>query len=196
MILTDSTVIRTSAETIFRFFEEMENNYLYQGGTMSSHFESLLINLSAEDRQEIPTIPERFVRRALAGDWDGVAELYDQAAIQMPPDQPAVEGRAAIRHALSRTLGAEGGVRLEELSLSIREAEGIGDLVYVWAAYRLKLSLMVSGEEVSIEQRGPYVNILRRDEAGHWRIYRQIYNRDHPPGMDPASPESERLQED
>jgi hypothetical protein len=27
MILMDSTVIRTSAETIFRFFEEMESNY-------------------------------------------------------------------------------------------------------------------------------------------------------------------------
>jgi ketosteroid isomerase-like protein len=163
---------------------------------MSSHFESLLVGLSAEDRQEIPTIPERFVERALAGDWDGVAELYHRAAIQMPPDQPAVEGRAAIRHALSRTLGAEGGVSLEELSLSIREAEGFGDLVYVWAAYRLKMSVAVGGEEVSIEQHGPYVNILRQDEEGRWRIYRQIYNRDHPPGMHLASPQSERQQED
>lgn len=157
---------------------------------MSSHFESLLVGFSAEDRQEIPTIPERFVKRALEGDWDGVAELYHPDAIQMPPDQPAVEGRKAIRHALSRTLGAEGGVRLEDISLSIREAEGIGDLVYVWAAYHIKMSVTVGGEEVSIEQYGPYINILRRDEEGHWRIYRQVYNRDHPPHMPMLSPQS------
>lgn len=148
---------------------------------MSSYFESLLAGLSAEDRQEIPTIPERFVERALDGDWDGVAELYHPDAIQMPPDQPAVEGRDAIRHALSRTLGAEGGVKLEDFSLSIREAEAIGDLVYVRAAYHLKMSVTIDREEISIEQQGPYINILRRDEEGRWRIYRQIYNRDHPP---------------
>jgi ketosteroid isomerase-like protein len=148
---------------------------------MSSHFESLLVGLRAEDRQEIATIPERFVERALAADWDGVAELYHPAAIQMPPDQPAVEGREAIRHALSRTFGAEGGVRLEAFSVSVREAEGIADLVYVRAAYRLKMSVAVGDEAHTIEQHGPYINILRRDETGRWRIYRQIYSRDHPP---------------
>jgi ketosteroid isomerase-like protein len=150
---------------------------------MPSHFESLLGGLSTEDRQEIATIPERFVQRALDGDWDGVAELYHPAAIQMPPDQPAVEGREAIRHALCRTLGAEGGVRLEEFSVRVHEAEGIGDLVYVRAAYRLKLAVVAGDAQASIEQQGPYINILRRDESGHWRIYRQIYSRDHPPPM-------------
>lgn len=158
---------------------------------MSSYFESLLIGFSAKDRQEIPTIPERFVDRALEGDWDGVAELYHPDAIQMPPDQPAVEGREAIRHALSRTLGAEGGVRLEDLSLAIREAEGTGDFVYVWAEYRIKMSVTVGGEEVSIEQHGPYINILRRDEEGRWRIYRQVYNRYHPPRTPVPSAQSE-----
>jgi ketosteroid isomerase-like protein len=148
---------------------------------MTNHFESLLDFLEVEDRQEIAAIPERFVKRTLDGDWDGVAELYHPAAIQMPPDQPAVEGREAIRHALSRTLGAEAGVRLEDFSISIREAEGLGDLIFVRAAYRLKMSVTNGSDEVSIEQHGPYINILRRDEAGPWQIYRQIYGRDHPP---------------
>lgn len=150
---------------------------------MSNHFESLLAGLSAEDRQEIPTIPEKFVKQALDGDWDGVADLYHPDAVQMPPDQPAVEGREAIRDALSRTLGVEGGVKLEDFSVSIREAAGIGDLVYVRATYRMKISATVDGEEISVEQHGPYVNILRRDERGRWRIYRQIYGRDHPAPM-------------
>lgn len=150
---------------------------------MANHFESLLTDLNPADRKEIATIPERFVKRALDGDWQGVAELYHPAAIQMPPDQPAVEGREQIRRALSRTLGAEGGVRLEEFSVSIREAEGIGDVVYVRAAYQLKISVPFGDEERSIEQHGPYINILRQDEEGNWRIYRQIYSRDHPAPM-------------
>ncbi len=86
------------------------------------------------------------MKRALDGDWDGVAELYHPAAIQMPPDQPAVEGREAIRRALSRTLGAEGGVTLKGFSVCIQEAEGIADLVYVRAAYRLNMSVIVDDE--------------------------------------------------
>jgi uncharacterized protein (TIGR02246 family) len=150
---------------------------------MSNDFESLLADLDPEDRREIATIPQRFVKRALEGDWDGVAELYHPDAIQMPPDQPAVEGREAIRHALSRTLGAEGGVRLEDFSVRILEAAGGGELVFVRAAYHVKLSLQMGDEEVSVEEHGPYVNILRRDADRRWRIYRQIYGRDHPPLM-------------
>lgn len=150
---------------------------------MSNHFESLLIDLDPVDRQQIATIPEKFVKCVLDGDWDGVAALYHPAAIQMPPDEPPVEGREAIRHALSRTLGAEGGVRLGEFAVSIREAEGSGGLVWVRAAYRLAMSVTIGHEEVSIEQHGPYINILRRDEEGQWRIYRQIYGRDHAPPM-------------
>jgi uncharacterized protein (TIGR02246 family) len=150
---------------------------------MSKDFESLLADFDAEDRREIATIPDRFVKRALDGDWDGVAELYHPDAIQLPPDQPAVEGREAIRHALSRTFGAEGGVRLENFSVNVLEAAGGGELIFVRAAYHVKMSVQMGDQEISLEQRGPYVNILRRDAERHWRIYRQIYGRNHPPPM-------------
>ena len=150
---------------------------------MSSHFESLLSGLSADARKEIATVPERFVQRALDGDWDGVANLYHPAAIQMPPDQPAIEGHEAIGRAMSQTFGGESGVSLEDFSIHIREAEAIGELIYVRAAYRLKMTVTVGDETRNLEQHGPYINLLRRDNDGHWRIYRQIYGRDHPPSM-------------
>jgi ketosteroid isomerase-like protein len=116
--------------------------------------------------------PKDFVKRALDGDWDGVAELYHPAAIQMPPDQPAVEGREAIRRALSRTLGAEAGVTLKDFSVCIQEAEGIADLVYVRAAYRLNMSVIVDDEAHSVEQRGPYINILRLLDSRPPRLHK------------------------
>lgn len=155
---------------------------------MPREFETLLVDLSPDDRREIATIPERFVKRALEGDWDGVAKLYHPDAIQLPPDQPPVVGRAAIRDALSHTFGDAGGVRLEDFSVSIQEAEASGELVYVRAAYFMKLRVRIGDEELSLEQRGPYVNLLRRDEDGRWCIYRQIYGRDHPPPMLGARP--------
>ena len=102
----------------------------------------------------------------------------------MPPDEPPVKGREGIRQALAQILGSEGGVTLEDFCVNILETEGIGELVYVRANYQIETSRTVEGDEVRDRQQGHYVNILRRDEGSHWRIYRQIYNRDHPPGAD------------
>ena len=112
-------------------------------------------------------------------------------AIQMPPDQPEVKGREAIRDALSRTFGSEAGAKLEEFSVSVKEAEGIGSLIFVRAAYQLRMSLKTGQGDINLEQHGPYINILRKDEEGHWRIYRQIYSRNHPPPMLDSSDQSE-----
>lgn len=39
------------------------------------------------------------MEHALAGDWDAVAVLYHEDAIQVLPDTPPVQGRDAIRAA-------------------------------------------------------------------------------------------------
>jgi uncharacterized protein (TIGR02246 family) len=136
--------------------------------------------LTAEDRQEVGTIPAAFTEHVLAGDWDAVAELYHEDAIQMLPDVPPVEGRDDIRDALALMLGAEGGVRLTGFEVDILETEALGDLVYVRAEYRFEVARL-DDEDTFVEQSGPYVNILHRDADGAWRIWRQIVNREHPP---------------
>lgn len=137
--------------------------------------------LAEEDRQAIAQLPIMYVELALAEDWDGVANLYHEDAIQMPPDQAPVVGRDNIRQFLAQLLGSEGGVTLESFSVDVVELEGAGDLAYARATYQFEISTTVDGEELTVQQQGPYMNILRRDEAGDWRIYRQIINRDHPP---------------
>jgi len=136
--------------------------------------------LPADARAALERIPEAWVERALAADWEGIAELYHEDAVLMPIDAPAAEGRAGIRETFAHMLGRAGGVDLDHLSVEVLEVEGAGELVYVGAAYRLGGTMTVDGTETPFEQEGSYVNILRRDEAGTWRIYRQIINRDHP----------------
>lgn len=136
--------------------------------------------LAADVREEIATIPEVYVERALAGDWDGVSELYHQEAIQILPDAPPVEGRKQIRGALARMFGTEGGVRLTDFSVDIAETEVLGETVYVQATYRFDVERL-GDPGASVEQHGLYMNILRQDADGVWRIWRQFVNRAHPP---------------
>ncbi len=134
--------------------------------------------LPAGDCRPIATIPERYVQHALADDWAAVAQLYHPEALQLMPDAPSVEGRAAIRAALARQLGAEGGVRLTAFSIAIAEAELLGDTVHVRAHYRLAVAPL--GAARTVQQEGPHLNLLCRDRGGTWRIWRQLVGRPHP----------------
>lgn len=149
--------------------------------------------LPADECRQIATIPERYVNRALADDWTAVAQLYHPEALQILPDAPPVEGRAAIGAAIARQLGAEGGVRLTAFSVAIAEAELLGDTVYVRADYRLAVAPL--GAAGTGQQEGPYVNLLCRDEGGTWRIWRQIVGRAHPLSG-PATPRRESSRHD
>jgi ketosteroid isomerase-like protein len=130
--------------------------------------------------QEIATIPEVYVERALAGDWEAVSELYHEEAIQILPDAPPVEGREAIRAALAQMFGAEGGVELTDFSVDILESETLGETVYVRATYHFEVEPL-GGAADPVQQHGPYVNILRQDTQDTWLIWRQFVNRAHPP---------------
>ena len=147
--------------------------------------EAPVAGLSPEERRQIAAIPEEYVERALAGDWQGVADLYHPEAIQVLPDTPPAEGRDAIRDALAGLLGTEGGVRLTDFSVDLHETEVLGEAIFVQATYRFEVELLGRAEG-SLEQHGPYANLLRPDADGTWRIWRQFVGRAHPP-LGPAA---------
>jgi uncharacterized protein (TIGR02246 family) len=141
--------------------------------------EALGGQLTADERREIATIPKRYVEHALADDRGAVAILYHPEAIQMMPDAPAAQGRDAIRTALARQLGSEGGFRLVEFIVDITEAKLLGEITYVRAHYRLVVEPLGT-DEGCVRQEGPYVNLLRQDADGTWRIWHQFVGRAHP----------------
>jgi hypothetical protein len=51
--------------------------------------------IPADVRAALEHLPEAWVERARAADWQGVAELYHQDAVVMPIDAPTVSGRDA-----------------------------------------------------------------------------------------------------
>lgn len=143
------------------------------------------VELTGQDREAIDALADRYVELTLAGDFDGVAELFHEDGLRMPPDAPAEDGRDAIR----RGLEPEEGLTVADFSVDQEEVEGVGDRAYARGTYEITLAADVAngndgfGAQEEIEEEGKYLTILQRDEEEptRWTIYRHMTNRDHPP---------------
>jgi uncharacterized protein (TIGR02246 family) len=98
-------------------------------------------------------------------DAEGLAALYTRDAVFLPPNQPAVFGRDAIR-ATNQEFFATGDFKIDIEAL---ETVIDGELAYVAGRYRLWT------DDGSLVDRGKYIEIWRAVD-GQWLIHRDIYN--------------------
>jgi uncharacterized protein (TIGR02246 family) len=118
---------------------------------------------------EIAAVVEGLIAADNAGDLDRIASLYAEDAVLLPPDRPAVRGRAAIRE------GYRQGFEEFALQLALEsEQRGAGeDFAFDRGTTR--------GRYVWRDGRAPtpftdtYLMILRR-EAGEWRVAILMWN--------------------
>jgi uncharacterized protein (TIGR02246 family) len=137
--------------------------------------------LSQADRAAIRQGDENYAMLANARDFKGVAALYAEDATVLPPNQAAVQGRAAIQ----AYLGAPPPI--SNFQAQILEIEGRGDLAYARGTYSVTVT---PAGATPIEDRGKYVEIWRKQADGSWKCLRDIYNSDLPlPALEkPAAP--------
>ena len=126
--------------------------------------------LSEEDVAAITAVMEAGSEAEEAGDWAAVAALGTEDFVCMPPNDRIVEGRAAIQ-----AWAEESGFQFEEVSTSITEIDGRGDLAYFRATY----SLTFGGEEPFTDV-GKWIAILRKQPDGSWLYSAWIWNSDLP----------------
>ena len=98
-------------------------------------------------------------------DAEALAALYTEDAVVLPPNEPAIFGRDAIR-ATHQEMFAEGDFKIEIEAL---ETVIDGHLAYVAGRYRTWTG---GGDLVD---RGKYIEIWRAVD-GTWLIHRDIYN--------------------
>jgi ketosteroid isomerase-like protein len=137
--------------------------------------------LSEADRTAIRQGIENYSKMANAKDWKGAAALWAEDATRLPPNQAAIQGRAAIQAAL------EAFPPISNHQVQTLEIEGRGDLAYSRVNYSLTVT---PAGAVPIEDRGKYLGIWRKQADGSWKVLREIYNSDLPlpaPGK-PAAP--------
>jgi uncharacterized protein (TIGR02246 family) len=118
--------------------------------------------------------------RFAAGDADGVAALYADDALFMPPGAPAVSGRAAIRDFVASDIANLKGAGLGMKADEVTDGGMSGDLAWVTGTFSVTDA---SGAAVD---KGKYVTIYRK-AGGKWPIIRDTYNSDQPPPAPPAA---------
>jgi uncharacterized protein (TIGR02246 family) len=111
----------------------------------------------------------------LAGDADRwIAQWMDQG-VQMPPNMPPRVGRETIYEAISGFLSQ---YEYTDFVIDNEDVEVNGDLAVARGTYAATFEAKDGGEPVNIE--GKYMTILRQQEDGSWKIYRDIFNSNVP----------------
>jgi uncharacterized protein (TIGR02246 family) len=127
------------------------------------------------DRAAIQKVDSTFERVANDGVLDSVTALYAEDASLLPPNEPVVTGREAIRQHWGRVMDSY-SLRFDVVS---DELEGRGDLAYLRGHFTLTASPKAKGA-AAMSDRGKFVKVFRRHADGSWRFVIDIYNSDLP----------------
>jgi uncharacterized protein (TIGR02246 family) len=129
----------------------------------------------------IASVADAYVKASLAGDVKAMVALYTDDAIEMPPNQPAVRGRAAIEQYYVKEMAA---AKLTAFALTHLETVASGDIGYDVGTYTQTVTTKDGKAHAST---GKYTVIVKRSGAG-WKVAYAIYNGDQPPP--PPAPKS------
>ncbi len=127
--------------------------------------------LSEEDVAAIRDASQAFVRANLASDWTAGLAVLTEDAVWMPPNEPALEGRAAIQEWLTP-------FTVMDFELTALETEGHGGLAYRRGRY--SFTVTTEGTPEPITDTGKYVEIWRKQPDGSWLTDQVIWNSDQP----------------
>ncbi len=128
--------------------------------------------LSEADIAAIRAAVTSFAENALARRDSANAAQYAENAVFMAPNQPAVEGRAAIREWFKAF------PPLSAFSLTATEIDGRGDVAYERGSYTMTIA--AAGKTPAWEDHGKYLAVRRRQADGSWLMTADIFNSDVP----------------
>ena len=111
---------------------------------------------------------EAFNKAYAQRDAAGCVAVFVEDAIMMPPNQPMVRGRKALQEFFQGFMDKVGGTNSNHLM----EFGVEGDLAYQVATFA------ISNTKTPVQ--GKFVEILRRQEDGSWKVYVAIFNSDKP----------------
>jgi uncharacterized protein (TIGR02246 family) len=133
-------------------------------GTLVS-FETTSAAQPADDKAVLEAGTNTWIEAFNAHDADALASLYTEDAVLLPPNEPAVFGRDAIRATNKELLAEKGiGMELEDLEINI-----VGDLGYKAGRYRMY------SKDGGLLDRGKYIEIWKKTD-GTWLIHRDMWN--------------------
>jgi ketosteroid isomerase-like protein len=128
----------------------------------------------------IVKIADAYVKATLASDPKAVGALYTEDAVELPPNQPLIKGRAAIEQYYAKffATGKLGAFTLDHL-----ESTASGTVGFDVGTYKQSIA-MKDGKTVT--DTGKYTVIVKKVGAD-WKVAYAIYNSDQQPMPPPAA---------
>ena len=127
------------------------------------------------DVEAVKNLTEEYDALVNAGDLDSWVSLYTDDAVRMPPNNPALVGKDAIRSVMQSSF--------EKYTFDIKEtAEEVivaGDWAFARGTYTYTVTSKAGGEP--IRDSGKWMAFHKRQPDGSWKIYCNIFNSDLPP---------------
>lgn len=118
---------------------------------------------------------DEWARHWNAGDLDGVAAVYAEDAVYLPPHHEAVHGREAIREYLKAPL--RHGV--SDLAFDVTYIKQQGPIAWDVGTYRMTIP---RNDEIIKKDHGKYLTVWRRIGA-RWLIAADAWSSDLPPSL-------------
>ena len=134
---------------------------------------------SAADQQAIQQVWTHYTNAVETGNVDAYMALWADGGVQMPPGAPPNIGKDAIRARTAAGAEARSG-STTTMHIDPQEITVLGD----WAYTRGLYTVDVKGQDGSVKGHtdGKFMTILRRQDDGSWKIYRDIFNSNVPAG--------------
>jgi ketosteroid isomerase-like protein len=126
---------------------------------------------TAEDEAAIREMLEKFAVEVKAANWPWFVGYYTEDAVRMPPNEPMIQGHAAI------TEWFETLPPITDFSITPQVVDGDGDLAYARGAYTADLA-PPDAEPVSTVRK--WHAIYERQADGSWLCVSDIWNADTP----------------
>jgi uncharacterized protein (TIGR02246 family) len=132
---------------------------------------------SAEDEAAVRAVDAEWARASTAGDGKAVAALYTADAILLPPMEPMQKGEPAQKYWVDFANNFSASSELNTTSI-----EGHGDLAVAVGTYRITVTPKKPGAKPLPVEVGKYVEVVKKQSDGSWKIAYDIWNQDAPPG--------------
>jgi uncharacterized protein (TIGR02246 family) len=130
---------------------------------------------SAEDEAAIRAVDAEWARAATAGDGKALAALYAPDATVLPPGEAMKKGEAAAKYWSDFGDAFAGPTELNTTSV-----EGQRDLAVAMGTYKMALTEKKPGAKPLPVEEGKYVEVLKKQADGSWKLFYDIWNLNAP----------------